>query len=100
MTTQTINIIVLGGGYSGVMVALRLASKTKRLDTTITLVNALEHFVERLRLQEQATGRVPNNRPIAQMLRGTEVRFLQGWVTAINSAGSLIHSYVVGDSSF
>jgi NADH dehydrogenase FAD-containing subunit len=47
MTTQITNIIVLGGGCSGVMAALRLAGKTKRLDTTITLDNALEHFVER-----------------------------------------------------
>jgi NADH dehydrogenase FAD-containing subunit len=84
MTTQTKNIIVLGGGYAGVMATLRLASKTKRLDTTVTLVNALEHFVERPRLHEQATGMVVNNKPIAHMLRGTKVHFLQGEVTAID----------------
>lgn len=52
MTTQITNIIVLGGGYSGVMAALRLTSKTKRLNTSITLVNALAYFVERPRLHE------------------------------------------------
>ncbi len=92
MTTQTINIIVLGGGYSGVMAALRLASKTKRLDTTVTLVSALEHFVERPRLQEQATGMSPNHRSIAHMLRGTKVHFLQGWVTAIDPTRQCIHA--------
>jgi NADH dehydrogenase FAD-containing subunit len=86
MTTQTKNIIVLGGGYSGVMAALRLAGRTKRLDVTITLVNALEHFVERLRLHEQATGMLLPHRPLAHMLRGTNVRFLPGWVTAIDPA--------------
>jgi NADH dehydrogenase FAD-containing subunit len=84
MTTQIKNIIVLGGGYSGVMAALRLAGKTKQLDTSITLINALEHFVERPRLHEQATGLIPNNRPIAHMLRGAKVHFLQGWATAID----------------
>jgi len=92
MTTQTINIIILGGGYSGVMAALRLASKTKRLDTTVTLVNALEHFVERPRLHEQATGMVPTNRSIAHMLRGTKARFVQGWVTAIDPAQQCVHA--------
>lgn len=86
MTTQTKNILILGGGYAGVMAALRLAGRTKRLDITITLVNAVEHFVERPRLHEQATGLPPNQRPLAQMLRGTKVRFLQGWVTAIDPA--------------
>jgi NADH dehydrogenase len=86
VTTETKNIIILGGGYSGVMTALRLAGKTKRLDTTIILINAVEHFVERPRLHEQATGTVLKRRPIEQMLRGTKARFLQGWVTAINPA--------------
>ena len=91
MTTQTKNIIVLGGGYSGVMAALRLASQTKRLATSITLVNALEHFVERPRLQEQATGMIPHHRPIAHMLRGAKARFLQGWGTAIDPGQQCVH---------
>jgi NADH dehydrogenase FAD-containing subunit len=91
MTTQTTKIIVLGGGYSGVMAALRLAGKTKRLNTSITLVNALEHFVERPRLHEQVTGMVPNHHPIAHMLRDTQARFLQGWVTALDPARQRVH---------
>src|SRR5688572_13487075 len=84
MTTQPIKIIVLGGGYSGVIAALRLAGRTKRLDTTITLVSALDYFVERPRLHEQATGMTSTHRPLAQMLRGTRVHFVQGWATAID----------------
>lgn len=91
MTTQTTNIIVLGGGYSGVMAALRLAGKTKRLDTNITLVNALEHFVERPRLHEQATGMVLRQHPITHMLRGSKARFLQGWVANLNPAQQCVH---------
>jgi NADH dehydrogenase FAD-containing subunit len=84
MATQPINIIVLGGGYSGVMAALRLAGKTKRLNTAVTLVNALEQFVERPRLHEQATGLAARHRPIGQMLQGTKAHFRQGWVSAID----------------
>jgi NADH dehydrogenase FAD-containing subunit len=39
MTQQVTKILVLGGGYAGVMAALRLAGKTRRLGTEITLVN-------------------------------------------------------------
>ena len=88
MTTQ--NILVLGGGYGGTMAALRLAGKTKRLDATVTLVNALDHFVERPRLHEQATGATLNHRPFAQMLRGTRVQFVRGWVTQINAGQRLV----------
>ncbi|HXV41981.1 MAG TPA: FAD-dependent oxidoreductase, partial [Anaerolineae bacterium] len=91
MTTQTTNIIVLGGGYSGVMAALRLASRTKRFDTSITLVNTLEHFVERPRLHEHATGVVLPNRPIAHILRGSKAYFLHGCVTNLNLAQRCVH---------
>ena len=90
MKTQTTNIIVLGGGYAGVMAALRLANKTKRLDTAITLVNALDYFVERPRLHEKATGTTLRNKPIAQMLRGTKAQFLQGWVTTIDPVQQVV----------
>lgn len=82
MTTK--QILVLGGGYGGVMTALRLAGKIKKLDAVVTLVNGLDHFVERPRLHEQATGTSLNQRPLEDMLRGSPAQFLQGWVTAID----------------
>ena len=45
-------ILILGGGYAGIMAALRLAGKTKRLPAKISLVNGLDYFVERPRLPE------------------------------------------------
>ena len=85
MTTRTRNIVVLGGGYGGVMTALRLAGRTKRLDVRITLVNAVDHFVERPRLHEKATGGQLRQRALTQMLRGTRVWLTVGWVTAIDT---------------
>lgn len=88
--TDKKHIVVLGGGYSGMMAALRLAGKSRRLATTVTLVNALDYFVERPRLHEQATGVRLKDRSIAHMVRGTKADFVQGWVTAIDPAQQLV----------
>ena len=47
------HVVVVGGGYAGVMAANRL---TKREDITITLVNPRDHFVERIRLHQLVAG--------------------------------------------
>ena len=83
MSKQTTNIVVLAGGYAGIMAALRIAGKTKRLNTAVTLINGLDYFVERPRLHEQATGTVLASKPLPNMLAGTKVQFRQGWVTQI-----------------
>ncbi|MBV7334897.1 FAD-dependent oxidoreductase [Chloroflexi bacterium TSY] len=80
----TNHIVILGGGYAGIMAALRLAGKTKRQSTTVTLVNALEHFVERPRLHEQAAGTTLQSKAISHMLRGTKAQFIQGRVQAVD----------------
>lgn len=90
MTNETTNILVLGGGYAGIMAALRIAGKTKRLNTAVTLINAVEHFVERPRLHEQATGTELKGKPISGMLRGGKTKFVQGWVKAIVPAEQTI----------
>jgi len=45
MTGNT-DVVVIGGGYAGVMAANRL---TQRDDVTVTLINPRPTFVERLR---------------------------------------------------
>jgi len=49
----------------------------------ITLVNAAEMFVERLRLHQLAANRPIAQRPIADILRKTSVSFMCGLVTSI-----------------
>ena len=68
-------IIILGGGFAGLLCALRL-----RQHTQVLLINASPHFEERTRLHQLAAGhRLPQLR-LEESLPG---QFLQGWVTAI-----------------
>ncbi|WP_067549533.1 NAD(P)/FAD-dependent oxidoreductase [Nocardia crassostreae] len=48
-----IDVVVIGGGYAGVMAANRLM---QRDDVTVTLVNPRANFVERLRLHQMTAG--------------------------------------------
>jgi NADH dehydrogenase FAD-containing subunit len=51
--TPTTEVVVIGGGYAGVMAANRL---TQRDDVTVTLVNPRPKFVVRLRLHQHVAG--------------------------------------------
>ena len=77
------DIIVLGAGYAGVTAALRLARETTGR-ARITLVNAREQFVERIRLHEVAAGRPPKVHLLADMLRGSGVELQVGAVRTLD----------------
>lgn len=79
-------IVVLGAGYAGMMSALRLAGRLGSGEATVTLVNRADHFVERPRLHERATGTTLPARRIREMLAGRPVRFVRGWVEGIEPA--------------
>ncbi|WP_128434751.1 NAD(P)/FAD-dependent oxidoreductase [Streptomyces cyaneus] len=51
--TENSNVIVVGGGYAGVMAANRL---TQRDDVTVTLINPRSTFVHRVRLHQLVGG--------------------------------------------
>lgn len=51
--TENTHVIVIGGGYAGVLAANRL---TQRDDVTVTLINPRATFVERLRLHQLVGG--------------------------------------------
>ncbi|MFG2120979.1 NAD(P)/FAD-dependent oxidoreductase [Streptomyces sp. NPDC048710] len=50
---ENTEVLVIGGGYAGVMAANRL---TQRADVTVTLVNPRPSFVERIRLHQVVGG--------------------------------------------
>ena len=80
------NILIIGGGYAGTLAALRLAGKTRGQNAHITLINASDTFVERIRLHQLAAGQTPKLRPFAQLLHGKHIDFVQGRVTSIDAA--------------
>jgi NADH:quinone reductase (non-electrogenic) len=83
-------IVILGGGYSGIMAARRLAYQTSKQNVEITLVNGLDHFVQRIRLHQTAANQTLPHTPIPQILAGTDVRFVQGWATRITPETNLL----------
>ncbi len=77
-------IVVLGAGYSGAVVAGRLAKRLHREDVAITLVNPEPDFVERVRLHQLATGQDLTPRPFSRMFAGTGVELKLARVTAVD----------------
>ncbi|KAA0016506.1 NAD(P)/FAD-dependent oxidoreductase [Antrihabitans cavernicola] len=78
-------ILILGAGYAGMATAINLAARTaRRDDVQLTLVNADDRFVERLRLHQTASGQVLDDLPIPELLAGTRIEFVRGWVTAVD----------------
>ncbi|HEY1572632.1 MAG TPA: FAD-dependent oxidoreductase [Pseudonocardiaceae bacterium] len=80
-------IIVLGAGYAGLAAATSLAGRArKRDDVHVTVVNASERFTERLRPHQTASGQRLADLRIMDLLAGTGVEFLRGWVTGVDAA--------------
>jgi len=84
-------VVILGGGYAGLMCALRLAGRTRKDPLRITLVDRRDRFLERLRLHERLAN--PDYVPPARLPPLREVTaefgcvFVQGEVRAIDRAG-------------
>ena len=70
-------ILVIGAGYAGLLFIMRLAGKVARQNVHISLVNEFDTFTERLRLHQFATNQAVQWRSLPQMLRQTNVQFIQ-----------------------
>jgi NADH:ubiquinone reductase (H+-translocating) len=73
-------ILILGGGYAGVMAASRLVINGVRAD--ITLIDARTELVQRIRLHETLAGSTPKTLPY-RLLERKGVRFVQARVEAL-----------------
>ncbi|XVQ07512.1 NAD(P)/FAD-dependent oxidoreductase [Spirillospora sp. CA-255316] len=88
--TKNIEVVVIGGGYAGVMAANRL---TQRDDVTVTLINPRPSFVHRIRLHQLVGGSgdaVVGYREI--LAKG--IRLVVDSVTRIDATG---HSVTLAD---
>ena len=75
------HVVVVGAGYAG-LAAAKLAAKWT--DARVTLVNARDRFVERVRLHQFATGQPMRDVPLADVLKGTGVGLVVDRVTDID----------------
>ncbi|MEU8252705.1 FAD-dependent oxidoreductase [Micromonospora inaquosa] len=81
--TRKIDVLVVGGGYAGVMAANRL---TRRDDVAVTLINPRRTFVERIRLH-QVVGGSDDAVVDYQDVLAKSVRLVVDTVTRIDAAG-------------
>ncbi|MFC1401429.1 MULTISPECIES: NAD(P)/FAD-dependent oxidoreductase [Streptacidiphilus] len=84
-------IIILGAGYAGMTTAMSLAARTRRRqDVHITLVNPQRRFTERLRLHQVASGQQLADLQIPELMAGTGIEFVEGWVTAVDATAHTV----------
>lgn len=79
-------VVVIGGGYAGVMAANRL----QRPDIDVALVNPRPQFVERIRLHQLAAGNDDAVTDFADVL-GPQVRLVVDGATRIDAAARTVH---------
>jgi NADH dehydrogenase FAD-containing subunit len=82
MGSDVTNVVVIGGGYAGVMAANRL---TQRADVAVTLVNPRPTFVHRIRLHQLVAGVDQAVVDYATIL-SNQVQLVVGTVTHIDAA--------------
>lgn len=84
MAGNTLQVLVIGAGYAGMMAALRLAGKTRNDSVEVTLISPLDVFVQRPQLVHLVTGQRAFEKPIRRMLQGSRVTFKQGLVSGLD----------------
>ncbi|MFD7096293.1 NAD(P)/FAD-dependent oxidoreductase [Streptomyces xanthophaeus] len=95
MTAHT-EVIVIGGGYAGVMAANRL---TQRDDVKVTLINPRPDFVERIRLHQLVGGSHDAVLAYGKVL-GAGVRLVVDTVTRIDAAGRSVELAAGGPARY
>ncbi|HEX5997746.1 MAG TPA: FAD-dependent oxidoreductase [Jiangellales bacterium] len=91
--TGNFDVVVIGGGYAGVMAANRL---TQRDDMTVPLINPRPTFVERIRLHQLVAGSHDAVVDYRKIL-AERVRLVVGTVTRIDADGRSV-TLATGDT--
>ncbi len=83
--------VIIGAGYTGLTAAMSLAARTrKRGDVRVTLVNPQGRFTERMRLHQAGSGQELAELRIPELLAGSGVEFVEGWVTGIDAGARTV----------
>lgn len=84
---MSITVVVVGGGYAGVLAANRLS---QRADTDIVVVNPRPHFVERIRLHQLVAGNDDAVQDYATVLTD-RAKLVVDTATRIDAASRQLH---------
>ncbi|MEV0262404.1 FAD-dependent oxidoreductase [Streptomyces sp. NPDC050617] len=88
---MTHHIVVLGAGYAGLSAAKGVARRLRgRGGVRITLVNAVGHFVERVRLHQLAAGRPLRDLPLGRLLAGTGIELVVARATSVDAVARTV----------
>lgn len=82
MSQRIKQVLVIGGGYAGLLAASRAAKAGNY--TQVTLIEPRTHFVQRIRLHEIAAGGEPKTLIYEKLLAKRSIQYLQGWVVGID----------------
>ncbi|WP_330285937.1 NAD(P)/FAD-dependent oxidoreductase [Streptomyces sp. NBC_00576] len=94
--SRNTDVVVIGGGYAGVMAANRL---TQRTDVTVTLINPRPAFVDRIRLHQLVGGTHEAVADYRKVL-AEGVRLVVDTVTRIDAAGRAVTLASGGTASY
>ena len=86
-------IVILGGGYGGASAAARIA----RRGIPVTLIDARDALVERIRLHQVAAGDEIAPIPYARLFRNLPVTFIRARVTSIDRERKLVNGSIPYD---
>ncbi|PSK83573.1 NADH dehydrogenase FAD-containing subunit [Murinocardiopsis flavida] len=94
---MTHQVLVIGGGYAGLMAATRVARRTRGADVQVTLVNRIDRFVERVRLHQAGSGGPTPRWLLRDVLAGTGVRTVVAEVTGVDPERRTVHARAGGE---
>ncbi|MFD1824477.1 NAD(P)/FAD-dependent oxidoreductase [Mumia zhuanghuii] len=77
--------VVIGGGYTGIMAAIRVARRSRAIGGRVTLVNPSSRFNERLRMHQQATHQEMEYLAIPDLVQGLDIEFVEGTATDLDA---------------
>lgn len=90
---STVDVVVIGAGYAGVLATNRFLASLRdaeRATVRLTVINPSAEFVERIRLHELAAGsRTSVTQPLPDMLH-PEARLMTGAATAIDAEAQTV----------
>ncbi|MEM9953232.1 MAG: FAD-dependent oxidoreductase [Chloroflexota bacterium] len=78
------HIVVIGAGFAGLMAAIRLSRKQDKHTMQITLINGSDDYIVRPRLHEWASNQTRQRRKLRDLLNGTDIQFMHGWVKTLH----------------